>query len=81
MSLISSFDTISIGILDSEALDPNIILSIPATAAEEANVNANGTKTLLANSFSAFFVNGRANFSNGSRSLPRNSPDYNILDN
>ena len=36
-------------------------------------------KTLLANCWSKFFINDKSDFSNGARSLPRNSPDFTIL--
>ena len=39
----------------------------------------NGIKTLLANSLDAFFIKGKPAFSNGPRSLPKNSPDCPIL--
>ena len=79
MSFISSFDIIS-------AFDPNpkIFLCIPASAAAAAAtaaVNPNGIKTLLANGLITLFVNGSPVYSNGPRSLPRNSPDCIILDN
>ena len=39
-----------------------------------------GITTLLANSMGIFFINGKPSFINGSRILPRHSPDYMILD-
>ena len=45
MSFISSFEIIKIVLWP----DPNIFLSIPASAADAAAVNPNGIKTLLAN--------------------------------
>ena len=53
----------------------------PASAADAAAVNLNGIKTLLANALITFFINGNPTFSNGWRSLPRNPPDWIILDN
>ena len=32
-----------------------------------------------ANCWSKFFINDKSDFSNGARSLPRNSPDFTIL--
>ena len=75
MSFISSFDIISVVVPD-----PKIFLCIPASAADAAAVIPNGIKTLLANGLIAFFINGNPVFSNGPRSLPRNSPDSIILD-
>ena len=43
---------------------------------QHPNVHPNGIKTLLSNGLIAFFINGNPNFSNGSRSLPRNSPGF-----
>ena len=56
-------------------------LCIPASAADSAASNPNGIKTLLANVLIAIFINGNRAFSNGPRSLPRNPPDWIILDN
>ena len=38
-------------------------------------------KTLLANGLITFFINGNPVFSNGPNNLPKNPPDYIILDN
>ena len=42
--------------------------------------NPKGMKMLLVNDLITFFINGNPVFINGSRSLPRNPPDYIILD-
>ena len=76
MSFISSFETIKVVVPDL-----NIFLCIPASAADAAAVNPNGIKTLLANGLIIFFINGNPVFSNAPKSLPRNPPDYIILDN
>ena len=76
MSSISAFDIISAGVPD-----PKMILCIPASAADAAAVNPNGIKTLLANDLITFLMNGSPVFNNGPRSLPRNPPDFMILDN
>ena len=55
-------------------------LCIPASAADAAVVNHRGTKTLLANGLITFFISGNPVFSNGPRGLPRNPPDFIILD-
>ena len=60
--------------------DPNIFSSIPASAADGVAVNPKGTKTLLANGLITCFVNGNPVFSNGPISLPRNPPDWIILE-
>ena len=52
-----------------------VFFCIPASAAEAAEVNPNGIKTLLANGFITFFINGNQVFNNGPRSWPRNPPD------
>ena len=56
-------------------------LCIPASAADAAAVNPNGTKTLLANGLIILFIKGNPVFSNGPKSLPRNPPDCISLDN
>ena len=56
-------------------------LCIPASATDDAAVNSNGIKTLLANGSIIFFSNYIPVFSNGRRCLPRNLPDFIILDN
>ena len=56
-------------------------LCIPASAADAATVNPKGIKTLLANGWITFFVNGNPVFSNKSSNLPRNYADCIILDN
>ena len=58
---------------------PNIFLWVAAAVADAAVVNPNGTKTLLANSFSTFFIKDKQGFSNGPKSLPKNLPDCSIL--
>ena len=45
-----------------------------------AAANPNGIKTLLAHSFSLFFIKRKPVYSNGARSLPRNPPSCTILD-
>ena len=47
---------------------------------DAAVVNPNGTKTFLANSLSTFPIKGKPVFSNGTKSLIRNSPNCAILD-
>ena len=66
MPYISSFEIISVLVPE-----PRIFLRIPASAA----ANLNGIKTLLANSWSTFFINGKPFFNNGTRNLQRNCPD------
>ena len=60
--------------------DPKIVLGIPASAAYAAVVNLNGIKAFLSNGVSMFFINGEPFFSNGARTLPRNSPVCTVLD-
>ena len=43
--------------------------------ADAAAVNPNGTKPLLTNSLSTFLIKGNPVFSNGSKSIPKKSPD------
>ena len=40
-----------------------------------AVVNSYGIKTVLANGFRIFFINGKSAFSNVPKSLPKNTPD------
>ena len=46
-----------------------------AFIANAAAVNANMIKTPLASSLSTFPIKGNPAFSNGSKNLPKNSPD------
>ena len=41
--------------------------------------NPNGIKILLANGLSTFPIKGNHVFSNGPKSLPKNSPDCSVL--
>ena len=50
------------------------------SAADAAAVNPSGIKALLVNGLSTFFINGKSTFANVPRSLPRNHPDYTILE-
>ena len=59
--------------------DPNIFLWIAASVADDAAVNPNVIKTVLANDLNTFLVKGNLVFSNGTKSLPRNHPDCPIL--
>ena len=54
---------------------------MPASTADGAAVNPNGTKALLANGLIALFISGNPVLSNGLKSLARNPPDCIILDN
>ena len=87
MSSISSFDIISIALLceaeeeEWQQPDPKIFLCIPESAADAAAVNPKGIKTYLANGLITFFINGNHVFSIGPRSLPRNPPNFTILNN
>ena len=56
--------------------DPNIVLCTPASAADAAAV-----KTLLTNGLMTFVIKCNPVFSNGTSNLPRNPPDFIILDN
>ena len=50
-----------------------------ASAANAAGVNPNGSKTLLANTFSIFLIKVKSIFSNDLRGLSRNPTDYTVL--
>ena len=76
MPSISSFDIMSVVVPELKTF-----LCMPASAADTAAVNPNGTKALLANGLVTFLINGNRVFSNEPRSLPRNPPDYIILGN
>ena len=54
-------------------------VKIVASAAAAAALNRNDIKTLSANGLSTFHFQGNQVFSNGPKSLPRNSPDCQIL--
>ena len=72
MSLISLLDITSV-------TDGKIFLWITAFAAGAGVVNPTSINILFANNRSTFFNNGKSTNSNGSKSLPRNLPDSNIL--
>ena len=57
-----------------------IFLCIPASAADAATVSPRGIKKHLANGLFTFFISGNPVFSNGPSNIPRNPPDYTILD-
>ena len=79
ISFISSFEIISIVTCEAKyeerRPDPNTFLRIAASAAANHNV----IKTLLVNGLNTFFLKGKPIFSNGPKSLPRNSPDFPTL--
>ena len=56
--------------------DPNIFLWIAASNADAAAANPNGIEILLANSLSTFPVKGNLFFSNGTKGLAKNTPDW-----
>ena len=53
---------------------------MPASTAASAAVDPYGIKTLQANIWSIFFINGKIVFSNGPRSILRNPPGCIIFD-
>ena len=61
--------------------DPKIFICIPTSAADAAAVNPRGIKTLLTNGLITFFTNHNPVFINGPSNLPRNPPDFIILNN
>ena len=69
ISLISSFEIINVGIPD-----PKILLWVAASVADAAASNLKGTKTLLDNGWSMFFIKGNLDFSTGPKSQPKNLP-------
>ena len=58
--------------------DPNIFLWIAASVADDAAVNPNGSKTLLADGLSTFSI-GNPVCSDGPKNVPKNPPDCPIL--
>ena len=76
ISSISSFDIIRVLLPD-----PKIILCISAHETDDAAVNPNVIKTLLANSLITFFIDRILVFNNWPGNLPRSPPDYIILGN
>ena len=85
MPSILSFDIMSAVLCEAESKvclpDSTILLCIPVSAADAAAVITNGTKTLLANGLINFLFNGNPFFNNRPKSLPKNPPDWIILDN
>ena len=76
MSYISSFEIINVVRLtksEGYMLDLKITFWITTSVGKAAAVNPKSTKTLLANGVSILFINDKSIFSNGPRSLPRNS--------
>ena len=61
-------------------LDPKILFWMAASVANTAVNNLNCTKKLLAKSLCIFSIKGKPVFSNGSGSLPKNFPNYIILE-
>ena len=58
--------------------DPKHLFWITVSVAEATAVNPNGTKMLLANGISLFFINGKLPVINGLRKL-RNSPSWLLI--
>ena len=56
-----------------------LLYSVQTSVADIAAVNPNGTKMLLANGLSTFFIKDNPGLSNGPKSLPKNPPDFPIL--
>ena len=73
ISFISSFENINVA-----TPDLDIFLWI-ATSVVDAAVNPTGSKTLWANDLTTFFIKGNSSFSNGPKSLPKNTPDCTIV--
>ena len=79
---ISSLETINVTVREVKSEgqpDSNIFLWIAASNADAAAFNPNGIKTLLVNDLSTFFIKDKPLFSNGSKRLPINPPNYPIL--
>ena len=49
-------------------------------SAAAAAFDLNGMSTLLASSISTFLANHKPTFSNGAKKIPRNPPDWTILE-
>ena len=60
--------------------DPNIFLYIHASAADAAAINPKGIKTILANGLIIIYINGNPVFDNRPSNLPKNPPDWTILE-
>ena len=75
IAFISSF-----GVINIVMLDPKMFL-IAVFVADVAAVNCNGVKPHLPNVLSAFFIKEKPVFSNDSKNLPKNTPDWYILRN
>ena len=73
ISFISSFE-----IICAVVPDPRIFFLTAASVADAAAVNLNGTKTLLANGVSTFFINGKPAVINGLRKL-KNPPSWLVI--
>ena len=63
------------------SLKDALVFCIPASAANATAVNPNGIKTILAISLSTLSIKSKSVFSNGQKFLPRNPPNFTILDN
>ena len=60
--------------------DPNIFLYIHASAADAAAINPKGIETILANGLIIIYINGNPVFDNRPSNLPKNPPDWTILE-
>ena len=63
------------------ALHSRFFFQIAASVAEAAGINPKDTKTLLAKCLNMFSIKIKHDFSNGPRRLPKNPPNFIILDN
>ena len=82
MSFISSFEIIDafcFAKFEGRVSDPTIFLWIAASLAAAAAAAINHIKTLSGNGLSTFTIEGNPVFSNGLKSLPKNSLDCPIL--
>ena len=74
ISFISSLKVINVVLPD-----PSNFLRVAASVVDVAAVNLIGIKIILASSLNTFRIEGNPVFGNGSKSLPRNPPDYLML--
>ena len=71
---ISSFEVINFVITD-----PILFFRLAPSVANDAAINPNSIKTLLANVLSIFFIKDKLVFSNGPKNVPKNGLDCLIL--
>ena len=75
LSLFDSFSVVLLSPFSNSSESPRDLLLWILAATDAAVVNPSGVNTILANSWSTFFINGKSTFRNDEKSLPSNLLD------